>query len=90
MSTVNNLTKILNRVYRFDYNAGLHVIFTAVYGEFSYEDGYIKEKTNQIRTRGFTSWYCNLDSDNQQKIAQLMLDRYPDLNALVSDDAAGS
>lgn len=81
------LAGVLDSVFRFHYNAGVGVIFEAVYGPGAVlGSGYLLEKEKQIRDRGFASWYCDLDLENRRVVAKLMLERYPELNSLLAED----
>ena len=76
------LRNILNQVFRFHYNVGTGPILKAVYGEES-DEGYLESKADQITRRGFESWFCDLDLENQIVVAEMMLERYPDLREVL-------
>jgi hypothetical protein len=79
------LKRILDFVYRFPFNVNLLEVAKAVYGDnVNVESGYFKSKMDVIERRGLVYWYCDLDNENQKKVAKLMLERYgADLAALL-------
>lgn len=71
------LTRVLNFVYKFPHNVSNEDLVDAVYGK-EISNGYRKEKLDLIQRRGVTYWFCDLDLANQNALAQMMIDRYGD------------
>lgn len=71
------LTRVLNFVYKFPHNVSHEDLVDAVYGK-EISNGYRKEKLDLIQRRGVTYWFNDLDLANQAALAQMMVDRYGD------------
>lgn len=82
--TDETLARVLDAAFRFHYNVGTSRVLDAVYGpKADTNEAYWESKSEQIRLRGFGSWYCDLDLENRRTVARMMLDRYPELSGLL-------
>lgn len=78
------LMQVLDRVFRFPHNVDKVELLEAVYGPIiGANSGYKDTKLDLLMSRGFPYWYCDLDLANQEKVANLMLERYKDLGDML-------
>lgn len=78
------LLVLLDRVFRFPHNVDKLDLLERVYGPTDQTNaGYKDSKLDLLQRKGLPWWYCELDLANQQKVAELILERYPELEEML-------
>ena len=83
-TAADKLATLLNRLYKFPHNVDKLELLERVYGPTDgYNAGYKDGKLTMWEKRGFTYWYNDLDLDNQRKVIEAILERYPELEEML-------
>jgi hypothetical protein len=87
------LVSVMDRLFRFRLNMNSKEIVNRVYGveeNGQARHAYAEGKARMIDERGIDRWYCDLDLGNQLELAEMLLERYPDLAGYLNTNGSKS